>query len=159
MKLQLYPNPNSKVWYPRGFVKNQTNIYLLYKKNTRKLSNWWLTKKLKEYLVSPKLSFREKQTLFKLKANVVNVKSNYKSMHLNDMSCVFCELPNSVDCVEHYLQQCSYLSKHNKLKTEISFVNHKDIFGSIDEQLRFVRLWLNIEDERSKLLKNETRGL
>ena len=80
-------------------------------------------------------------------------------MHLHDMTCVFCKLPNSIDSVEHYIQQCSYIAKQNKLKTDLSFVNHQHIYGSIDAQVRFARLWLNIEDERSKLLKNETRGL
>ena len=75
------------------------------------------------------------------------------------MTCVFCKLPDSLDSVEHYTQQCSYLSKQDKLKTGISIVNHRDIFRSINAQIRFVRLWLNIEDERSKLLKNKTRGL
>ena len=44
-------------------------------------------------------------------------------------------------------------------ETGISVVNLKDIFGRIDEQIRFVRLLLNIKDKKVKDVENEKRGL
>ena len=61
---------------------------------------------------------------------------------------VFCKLPCSVDCIQHYIYPTMLISfKTQYTQTGNSVVNFKDIFGSIDMQIRFVKLWLNINDK------------
>ena len=46
--------------------------------------------KLEKYLSSDNLSTAEKQTLFKLKTRMVEVKSNFKTKHDDQVTCSFC---------------------------------------------------------------------
>ena len=84
-------------------VREKSNEYLFPLQNKHsKSKDLVIWKDLKDYLVSPRLSFREKRTLFKPKTNVVNVKNNYKTLHLHDMAYVHmvpsCRLGNACVC-------------------------------------------------------------
>ena len=107
--------------------------------------------KIKSYLTSHKLSFPEKQTLYKLRCRVENVKNNYKSMY-NDLKCIFCRELNSIDCIEHYLN-CIYLSRHKTFASQLQNSCYSDLFKDIDSQVRFVKLWIEIEKERKLVLE------
>ena len=72
----------------------------------------------------------------------------------NDLKCVFCREENTIDCIEHYLK-CIYLSGHRTIATKIQNANYSDLFNDIDSQIRFVKLWIEIENERKSVL--ETR--
>ena len=102
--------------------------------------------------MTPRLSLLEKQTLFKLRCRMVHVKSFFKSSHKDDMKCVFCENSNSCDSIEHYIDEpCQYLIQNHIFKQKLKNVTIGDIYGTIDQQTRFVKLWLMIEDERKKV--------
>ena len=61
-------------------VREKSNEYLFSLQNKHsKSKDLVICKDLKDYLVSLRLSFSEKQTLFKLKTNVVNVKKQLQN--------------------------------------------------------------------------------
>ena len=96
--------------------------------------------KIKSYLISHKLTFIEKQTLYKLRCRVENVKNNYRALY-HDLKCVFCREENTIDCVDHYLK-CNYLSKHKLIGPKVRNASYSDLFNDIDLQIRFIKLWI-----------------
>ena len=82
---------------------------------------------------------------------MVDVKSFFKTSHKDDMKCVFCENSNSCDSIEHYVgEPCQYLVQKHNIKQKLKNVTIGDIYGTIDQQTQFVKLWLMIEEERKK---------
>ena len=66
---------------------------------------------------------------------------------------MFCLNPNTVDSFNHYLESCIYIRTNKKFQDKIDFVKYVDLFGELDAQIRIVRLWLKIEEERKLLEK------
>ena len=118
-----------------------------------KTRNLTVGNKIKEYLISNKISLMEKQTLYKLRCRVENVKNNYKSLYKNDLKCIFCESDNSIDSFKHYLETCVVLKSHDKISNKIKNLSYIDLFGNFDDQVSLARIWLLIEEQRNKLLK------
>ena len=53
--------------------------------------------------------------------------------------------------IEHYVgEPCQYLVQKHNIKQKLKNVTIGDIYGTIDQQTRFVKLWLMIEEERKK---------
>ena len=111
-----------------------------------------ITNQVQPYLLTNKLSLVEKQTLFRLRCRQVQCKSNFKSSHKEDMKCIFCMKEDSIDSEIHYLE-CEIILDKKDLQPEIRIVQYGDIFGDIDCQVRFVKVWRKIEEHRSKLVK------
>ena len=63
---------------------------LLQKRKHSKLDALQDTYMLDPYLVSNSLTTEEKQTLFKLKTRIIDVKSNFKFLYGQDLTCRFC---------------------------------------------------------------------
>ena len=116
-----------------------------------KTRNLTIENKMKEYLVSNRMSLVEKQTLFKLKCRIESVKNNYKRMYSNDLTCIFCVKPSSIDSFEHYLETCEYFMTHDKFRTKIKHLSYMDLFGNLDAQIRLVKIWLSIEKHKNVL--------
>ena len=112
------------------------------------MQNLAIGTKISQYLITSKLSLIEKQYIFKLKCRIEHVKNNYKSMYLNDLNCVFCKDKNSVDSVKHYLETCSYFETNINFQAKVMHISYADIFGDVNAQIRIVKLWLQIEEER-----------
>ena len=95
--------------------------------------------KMQEYLCSDKLSTREKQLLFKLRSSVTPNKSNFRKKYENDLSCILCQNPNTVENLQHLLD-CPYLTSQPQLTTELKSIKCEDIFGKLAEQIKSVKV-------------------
>ena len=148
-----------------GFTKSQFKQLVSRKKNRAseqylsnlkqshsKTKNLVLSSKIKLYLTSNKLSLREKQTLYKLKCRMENVRNNFRSMYKDDLKCIFCENPSSIDSFSHYLETCQYFKTNPIFQSKVKQVKYVDLFGDLDAQIRIVRLWLQIEDKKKEML-------
>ena len=94
---------------------------------------------MKEYLKSPHLNTDEKRLLFALKTRGVNVKTNFKNMFSKtNMSCRLCK--SNEEESEIHILKCSEIVKDKSLKDEISKISYSDIFGTIDEQIKAVKV-------------------
>ena len=65
------------------------------------------------------MSQREAKLLFKLRAHMYQVKSNFEELRKNDLSC---DLPKSATCDQSHLLQCKVL---HKLIPELRFTKVK----------------------------------
>ena len=62
-------------------------------------------------------------------------------------------VPNTVDSFEHYIETCVYFKTHKVFQTKVLHVSYNDIHGELDNQTRIVKLWLEIQDERNRIVK------
>ena len=125
-------------------VKDKAKQYLhdLQSKHVkRKKLN--ISEKMQPYLSSPRLSLLEKQQLFLLRCNSNFCKINYRSMYVEDMTCVFCKDQQSVDSVDHY-SHCSDLNQRPDLRGKLIDLKHEYIYGNIEMQIKFMKAWMAI---------------
>ena len=94
---------------------------------------------IKEYLTSHRLSTHEKQLLFRLRTRTTPNKTNYKNRYKDDLSCILCKDPNTEENLSHLLR-CPFLQTKPQLG-DIQSVKSEDIFGSLDDQVRSVKVW------------------
>ena len=95
---------------------------------------------MQEYLKSEKLSTKQKQLLFKLRSSVTPNKSNFRQMYENDLSCILCRDPNTVENLQH-LRECPYLIGQPKLGDRLKSIKCEDIYGQLDKQIKAVQVW------------------
>ena len=134
------------------FECSQDYLFDIQQKHS-KTRNLVLSDKIKPYLISPNISLVLKQTIFKLKCRVEHVKTNYKSMYSNDLTCLFCGDPNSVDSLEHYIESCFHFKTDQRFHSKIKGVKYVDLFHDVDAQVRVAKLWIEIEEQR-KIIQN-----
>ena len=122
-------------------IKEQTETYLteLQMKHT-KSSLLQQGPTMQEYLKSEKLSTKQKQLLFKLRSSVTPNKANFRQMYENDLSCILCKDPNTVENLQH-LRECPYLVGQPKLADQLKSIKCEDIFGQLSEQIKAVQVW------------------
>ena len=105
--------------------------------------------KLEKYLSSEKLSTAEKQTLFKLKTRMVEVKSNFKTKHDEQVTCSFCPEEDT----QPHLLSC----KEVTVGIDTSNVEYDDIFKDINKQEAIAKVYNKILNQRNLKLKIQTR--
>ena len=122
-------------------IKEQSETYLteLQMKHT-KSSLLQQGPTMQEYLKSEKLSTKQKQLLFKLRSSVTPNKANFRQMYENDLSCILCKDPNTVENLQH-LRECPYLVGQPKLADQLKSIKCEDIFGQLSEQIKAVQVW------------------
>ena len=119
-------------------IKTLAKKYLISRRGS-KSENLKHVNYMKEYLKSPHLNTEEKRLLFALKTRGVNVKTNFKNMFSKtNMSCRLCK--SNEEESEIHILKCSEIVKDKSLKDEISKISYSDIFGTIDEQIKAVKV-------------------
>ena len=109
---------------------------------------------ISQYLVDNRFTKEERELLFQLRSKTLLVKENYRNAYLNNnMLCALCKL---FPCTQYHPLQCP------RLKTTIIVSQNVDlsiehIYGSVDQQLLFVKIYKQFWDLREKLLKEETQ--
>ena len=88
--------------------------------------------------------------LFKLRCRVNICKANYKSSYVGNMKCIFCEKPDTTDCERHYLT-CQKVISMPDIHPDIISIKYEDIFSDIPKQVKFVKVWMTIENMRKKV--------
>ena len=99
--------------------------------------------KMQEYLTTDQLTIKEKQLLFKLRSGVTPNKANFKKKYENNLSCILCLDPDSVETLEHLLE-CSYLATQPQLEKEIKSIKCEDIYSELSKQVKAVKIWNKI---------------
>ena len=118
-------------------IKTLAKKYLISRRGS-KSENLKHVNYMKEYLKSPHLNTEEKRLLFALKTRGVNVKTNFKNISKTNMSCRLCKSIEEES--EIHILKCSEILKDKSLKDEISKISYSDIFGTIDEHIKAVKV-------------------
>ena len=92
----------------------------------------------------------QKQSLFSLRSRSYNLKSNYKSLHEEDMKCRICEGEGSYEDEVHTFEKCSAILPIEERNGEIKF---EHIFGNLDDQIQSIKYFARIIKKRHLLLE------
>ena len=106
---------------------------------------------VQEYLSTNKLTTAEKQTLFELRCRNYNVKTNFSSNFLEDMSCRLCNDPGSIENEEHIFSAACQSS----IQVENSKSKFDDIYGSLNQQVQFIKTYMDYIRKRRIILKQK----
>ena len=104
---------------------------------------------MKEYLSSEKLNLDEKRLLFQLRTRMVEVRTNYKNKHGDNLNCTLCQ-SQSEESQEHLLV-CPGLAE---IPVNPS-VKYQNIFGNLDGQVEAVKHWTKLMSLRRIKLKEQ----
>ena len=81
------------------------------------------------------------------------MKSNFKSLHKDDMKCRLCEEPGSYEDEIHTFHNCPALIEDEEKDQSIKF---EDIFANIDQQVIAIKYFMKCINKRKLML--ELRG-
>ena len=127
-------------------LREVSREYLLSQKRKHtKLDFLKNTYRLDPYLASNSITTEEKQTLFKLRTRMVEVKTNFKSHYGQDLTCKFC----SEDDTQSHLLSCKELVAN----LDTSEVTYSDIYKDLNKQEEIARIYTLILKARSLKLK------
>ena len=127
-------------------IKELAREYLVNMKNNHtkmnKISDSYI---FEPYLLSTNISTEEKQTLFKFRTRMVEVKSNFKAKYGQNLSCNFCPEEET----QIHLLSCKELLKD----LDMPKVEYDDIFKDITRQEKAAKELNKILKERNNRLK------
>ena len=135
-------------------VRDVTNTYLLELRDDpsrTKSKKFYPSEEMKDYLKSNDLTTDEKQLLFLMKSRMTDLKWNFKGKYQHNMNCSLCRL-NFVES-EHHLLQCNQLTCETGLSEEMNKIQYDDIFGSLSDQTKAVKVWKKIFKMRHRKLE------
>ena len=115
------------------------------KEKHSKLDNIKNTYNLEPYLTSNNITTEEKQTLFKLRTRMIEVKDNFKSYYGQDLTCKFCPEKET----QSHLLVCREIVD----TIDTSKYSYEDIFKDIKKQEPIARAYTKILKLRSMKLK------
>ena len=104
------------------------------------------------YLLNGRFSREERELLFKLRSKTICVKNNFKNAYLNnDMLCKLCKL---FTCSQSHPLQCPQLNLKLVVNKTV-VLNDSDVYGSIDKQLIYTKIYKQFWELREKLLNEK----
>ena len=99
---------------------------------------------MQEYLTSSIFSLQEKTLLFKLRTRMFEAKGNFPSRYFNRLQCDYCQSDED-QTQRHLLENCEKIISKSKAIFNNIDIDHDFIYGSIDEQRRVTKLFMDIE--------------
>ena len=99
------------------------------------------------YILSLQLTNEQKILLFSLRTKSYDVKASFKKKYSGNMTCRSCNLVDSYEDLEHLIK-CSVL---NDNKHSLAELNTEDIYGSIEDQTRFIKFFVKLHLKRKLL--------
>ena len=95
----------------------------------------------------------EQILLFSLRSQTFPVKSNYKYLHKDNMICRACYLPETVENEIHFCETCPVFSDERGSEK----LHFNDVFGTLDVQIRFVKVFKIIARKWTLILEMENQ--
>ena len=138
----------------KRYVKSKVKInYLNYLNNLKKShtkSRYLICTEMKQadYIEDSSLNTNEKQLLFRLRSQTLEVKQNFKGLNKNPW-CISCGLFQET---QGHLLQCPELVKHlYYLKGKTSKLNENFVYGSLHQMKMIVKIYSDIMEIRENL--------
>ena len=143
----------------KNYIKKRsiqlTSEYLekLQKKNSKSKQLDMRDMRISPYLLDSRFSKCERELLFKLRSKTVWVKGNFPNAYLeNNMLCELCRL---FPCIQSHPLQCPKLTSSLIVEEKLN-ISEKFIYGYVDQQLLYVKIYKQHWDLREKRLKEQS---
>ena len=107
---------------------------------------------MSEYLIDDRFTKSERELLFKLRSRTVLVKDNFKNAYLNND--MLCELCNLFTCTQSHPLQCPRINSRIIVDKQLN-ISDKFIYGTVDEQLLYVRIYKQFWDIREEMISQQ----
>ena len=108
---------------------------------------------LQAYLTNKQLTRREINLLHKLRSKCYQAKMNFRKLNKNDLKCVLnCD---QLETQVHIFEECQPLRVKLKLDRVIKI---EQIYGSLEEQTEAVKVYILIDETRTKMIKEFLPG-
>ena len=104
-----------------------------------------------DYLTDGRFSKYECELLFKLRSRTIQVKNNFQNGNLENLFCDLCKL---FTCTQEHVLSCPEITKKVRI-VNTTQVEHSDIFGNVDQQLTYIKIYSQFWSERQSLLESE----
>ena len=111
--------------------------------------------KCSEYLSDYRLNKHEQQLLFKLRSRTIDVKMNFQNQH-DSLLCSTCHLfPET----QAHLLQCPEIVRNLQwIDLNFSKLNENDVYSTLEKQIKIVKIFSRIIEERDNLLKKKDQS-
>lgn len=107
-------------------------------------------KKPQQYLVTNKITNKQKSLLFNLRCNSVRgVRKNFSNMYFGDLQCRLCYL--TIDCQSHVML-CTVLKEHYTWNPDIKY---EFIYGTLEQQIEVIQVYSTLMEVRERLLGDD----
>ena len=124
-------------------IKTLAKEYLLTLRGKHsKSKNLMHRDSLKDYLKTENVSVSEKKLLFALKTRQINVKTNFRTMFSN-LQCRLCKEVGTEES-EIHIMKCEKILSDKNLKRLLESISYADIFGTLDQQVKAVKVWKQV---------------
>ena len=124
----------------------------LQKKNSKSKGLDMRDMRISPYLQDSRFSKYERELLFKLRSKTIWVKDNFRNAYLdNDMLCDLCKL---FPCTQAHPLQCPQLTTTMIVDKKLN-INDKFIYGDVDQQLVYVKIYKQYWDLREEMLTEQ----
>ena len=111
--------------------------------------------RISPYLQDSRFSKSERELLFKLRSKTIWVKDNFRNAYLdNDMLCDLCKL---FPCTQSHPLQCPQLTTTMIVDKKLN-INDKFIYGDVDQQLVYVKIYKQYWDLREEMLTEQNEA-
>ena len=100
------------------------------------------------YLNDSRFSRRETQVLFSLRSQTLDVRMNFGNQFNETLCRICCLFPET----QSHLLQCPVIAPKLKLLCLGSHIDVKQVFGSVDEQLKVSKMYCKILELRKEIL-------
>ena len=105
---------------------------------------------ISQYLLDNRFSKQERELLFRLRSKTIDVKENFRNAYLNnDMLCQLCKL---FRCTQSHVLQCPELKTEILVDSKCQLSEH-DIYGNVDQQLIYVKIYKEFWELRARILE------
>ena len=139
----------------KKFIQKKIENFALFELNELKLkhkkSQYLQSSSFKtaEYLVDSRFSRSEAQLLFKLRSQTLNIKMNFQNQH----SITLCQICKLFLESQSHLLQCPKIVPNLKLLSLKTNVDENLIYGSVENQLIIVKIYMEIMEIRKEMLE------
>ena len=136
--------------YLKKTAKQLTLSYVETLKEKHSKSELYDTTELSisEYLTDNRFSKCERDLLFKLRSRTIQVKNNFRNANQDNLQCELCHL---LICTQEHVTACPQLTQKIRI-VNTAKVKHSDIFGNVDRQLTYIRIYNQFWQERISLI-------
>ena len=104
------------------------------------------------YLCDPRFNKKEREILFKLRSRTIQTKENFQNAYLNNN--MLCELCKLFPCTQFHPLQCPSLMTRIMVDENVK-ISEKHVYGSVDQQLLFVKIYTQFWDLRQDIMQDK----
>ena len=104
-----------------------------------------------KYLLDSRFTKVERELLFKLRSQTIQVKANFRNGNIENMLCELCHL---FTCTQEHVLSCPVLTQKCTVVNTDTIIQHSFIYGSVERQLSYIHIYNQFWQTRESILNS-----